>query len=355
MKNNLASISKSLKQQNLKMIKITKPDLKALLQKKPTFTTFIFALGAIVFLTYCILGYLRFTDNGFVVQISTPLAPRVSGIVTAVHVKNGQEVKMGEVLVTLDPTSFQLSYDNAKSQFQRAYTVIKSLEKKIDLTGHNLKSAMASLDILRNEYKSKNHTSVKDGIPQIDLYNLKNKVDAQLNAVESIRDQLEIDKLEVQSAKENADSLKALMDNAHLSLSYTSVIAPTDGRVENIFLGIGTQVSPSVAMFTLINDGHTYVQANFEETELAGIKEGNKATVYPRTYMGKKSFEGIVVALPLGVSRQMNQPFAGAPIVQTENKWLLLPQRLPVIIRITNPDKNYPLINGMSTYVRLQH
>jgi len=50
----------------------------------------------------------------------------------------------------------------------------------------------------------------------------------------------------------------------------------------------------------------------------------------------------------------MNQPFSGAPIVQTENKWLLLPQRLPVIIKITDTDKEYPLINGMSTYVRIQ-
>jgi len=61
-----------------------------------------------------------------------------------------------------------------------------------------------------------------------------------------------------------------------------------------------------------------------------------------------------VVANPFGVSRQMNQPFSGAPIVQTENKWLLLPQRLPVIIKIINLDEKYPLISGMSTYVRVQ-
>ena len=103
-----------------------------------------------------------------------------------------------------------------------------------------------------------------------------------------------------------------------------------------------------------MNDGEIYIQANFEETELAGVNAGDKATVYPRTYFGRKSFDGVVVANPFGVSRQMNQPFSGAPIVQTENKWLLLPQRLPVIIKITDTDKEYPLINGMSTYVRIQ-
>lgn len=336
-------------------IKMIKPDLKALLQKRPNFTSLIFILGALVFAIYLLLGYLRFTDNGFVVQISTPLAPRVSGLVTAIHVKNGQGVNTGDPLVTLDASSFQLSYEAAKSQYQKALTLIKSSEKKTQLTGHKLKSAMADLNILRNQYKSKNDPSVKDGIPNIELFDLKNKVEAQANSVASIRDQLEIDKFDVQSAKENADSLKAAMDTAKLSLDYTTVRAPTDGHVENMFLGIGTHVSPAAPMFTLINSGQTYVQANFEETELAGVKAGDKVTVYPRTYMGKKSFEGTVISIPFGVSRQMNQPFSGAPIVQTENKWLLLPQRLPVIVLINNTDKNYPLINGMSTYVRLQH
>lgn len=336
-------------------IKMTKPDIKALLQKKPTFTTFIFMLGALVFLVYLVLGYLRFTDNGFVVQVSTPLAPRVAGLVTAIHVKNGQTVKAGDPLVSLDSTSFQLHYANAQSQYRKALTAIKTAEKKIELTRNKLKAGLADLNILRNQYKSKSDPSVKDGIPAIELFDLQNKVDAQASAVQSIRDQLEIDKLEVESAKENAESLKAAMDSAKLSLDYTTVRAPTDGRVENIFLGIGAHVSPAGAMFTLINDGQTFVQANFEETELSGVKEGNKVTVYPRTYVGKKSFEGTVISLPLGVARQMNQPFTGVPVVQTENKWLLLPQRLPVIIRITDPDQNYPLINGMSTYVRLQH
>lgn len=336
-------------------IKMNKADLKAQLQKRPNFTTFIFILGALVFGIYLLLGYLRFTDNGFVVQISTPLAPRVAGQVTAVHIKNGQAVKMGDPLVSLDSSSYQLNYDSAKAQYQQALITITSSEKKTELTAHKLKSALAELNILRNQYKSKNDPTVKGGIPGIELFDLKNKVDAQANAVEAIRDQLEIDKLDVLSAKENANNLKAAMETAKLSLDYTTVRAPHDGHVENIFLGIGTHVSPAVAMFTLINDGQTYVQANFEETELAGVKAGDKVTIYPRTYMGKKSFEGTVVSIPFGVARQTNQPFSGVPVVQTENKWLLLPQRLPVIIQINNPDKKHPLINGMSTYVRLQH
>lgn len=322
---------------------------------KPKFTTLMFMIGVAVALGYYLLGVFQFTDNGYVVQVSTPLAPRVSGVVQQVHVKNGQLVKAGDILVTLDPTQYQQDFDGALAQYEKAQLSIRMLEKEIDVSAQSLQSAMASLDILNTQFKAKNHPDVRAGVAQIEMADLRNKIKSQISVVESTKLQIEIDKLQVEMEKQAVLSLKAKMEHAKTSLNYTQVVAPTDGRVENVFLGIGTFVEPGDGMFTLINDGDIFVQANFEETNLAGVKAGDKATVYPRAYFGQKSFEGVVVANPFGVSRQMNQPFSGAPIVQTENKWLLLPQRLPVIIKITNPNEKYPLINGMSTYVRLQN
>lgn len=335
-------------------MKLPKINVKQVLAQKPKFTTAMFVLGGVVVLGYFLLGIFRFTDNGFVVQVSTPLAPRVAGVVQEVHVQNGQRVKAGDALVVLDPTAYEHSFNGALAQYEKAKISILALEKKIDVSEHSLKSAMANLDILTTQYKAKNHPDVKAGVPQIDMADLKNKIKAQTNTVDSMKVQIEIDKLQVQMEKQTLVALKANMESAKTLLEHTTVIAPTDGHVENVFLGIGTHVSPASGMFTLVNDGATYVQANFEETELAGVNAGDKATVYPRTYFGKKSFSGVVVANPFGVSRQMNMPLSGAPFVQTENKWLLLPQRLPVIIKITDTDKEYPLINGMSTYVRIQ-
>ncbi len=322
---------------------------------KPKFTTLMILLGVVVALGYYLLGVYKFTDNGFVVQVSTPVAPRVSGVVQSVHVKNGQLVKAGDLLVTLDPTQYQQSVDGAKAQYEKAEVSIRLLERKIQVSEFSLQSALASLDILNTQLKAKSHPDVKPGVAQIDMADLTNRIKAQTSSVESMKVQIEMDKLQVQMEKKAVLALKATLDAAQTSLGYTRVTALTDGRIENIFLGIGAQVSPSAGMFTLVNEGELYVQANFEETSLAGVKAGDKATIYPRTYLGQKSFEGVVVANPFGVSRQTNEPFSGAQMVKAENKWLLLPQRLPVIIRITDVDPDYPLINGMSTYVRLQN
>jgi multidrug resistance efflux pump len=306
-------------------------------------------------LGYYLLGFFHFTDNSFVVQVSTPMAPRVSGVVTQVHVKNGQRVKAGDVLVTLDPTSYEQKFQSTVAQYEQALISLEVSTQKIKVSENSLQAASANLDTLKTQFNAKDHPGVRAGVSQIDMSDLRNRIKAQINQVESSKVQIAIDKLQVQMQEKQVRALKAAMHSAETDLKHTSVIAPVNGVIENVFLGIGAHVSSVSGMFTLINDGETYIQANYEETELAGVKAGDLATVYPRIYFGKKSFEGVVVANPFGVSRQMNTPMSGSPYVATENKWLLLPQRLPVIIKITDVDEKYPLVNGMSAYVRLHN
>ena len=332
-----------------------KINVKSALAQKPKFTTLMFFLGGLVTLGYFLLGVLNFTDDGFIVQVSTPVAPRVSGVIKQVHVTNGQQVKAGDVLVSLDPTSYEQNFQAARAEYEQARISLEVSAKNIELSEHGLQAAMASLDTLNLRLRAKDHPGVRPGVSQIDLSDLRNKIKAQTNQVQSLRVKIEIDKLQVRMQEQQVQALLASMQAAETSLKHTTVLAPADGIVENVFLGIGTHVSPASGMFTLINSGQIYVQANYEETGLAGVKAGDKATVYPRIYLGRKSYEGVVVANPFGVSRQMNQAASGAPSVATENKWLLLPQRLPVIIKINDVDEDFPLINGMSTYVRLHN
>lgn len=313
----------------------------------------MFLLGALVTLVYFLLGAFKFTDDAYVVQISTPVAPRVAGVVQQVHVVNGQTVTAGDVLVSLDPTSYEQDLQAALAEYEGALVALETDVKNIAVAEHNLNAAIARLDTLKMQFRAKNHPTVRPGVSKIDLSELTNKIKAQTNEVDSLKVQIEIDRLKVLMQEKQVQALQASLQMAETALRHATVAAPADGVIENVFLGIGTHVSPASGMFTLVNDGVTYVQANYEETELAGIKAGDKATIYPRIYFGEKTFEGVVVANPFGVSRQTSNPFTGEAFVATENKWLLLPQRLPVIIQIIEADANYPLVNGMSAYVRL--
>ena len=183
---------------------------------------------------------------------------------------------------------------------------------------------------------------------------MKHKIQAQANITAGFADQLEIDQYEVEMAKNNLTVLKSARDQAEIVLNYSTIKALTDGQVQNVFLGIGKNVAPGETLFTLVNSGNAYVQANIEETDLAGVKQGDKVTVYPRSTLAANRSKGVVVSNTFGITRQITKPFTGNQIIATENKWLLIPQILPVIIEITNADPKYPLENGMSAYVRIR-
>ncbi len=311
-------------------------------------------MAVLIALGYFATSYLSITDNAFIVRVQTPVTSKVAGTVVEVLAKNGQFVKAGEVLVRLNPENYQLLFDSADALYEKGLTSLKALAKKVELSKHNLQAGRDNLAILKNQYLQKSHPSVLGGVPQIELSDLKHKMNAQENITAALADQLEIDQYEVEMAKNTLVTLKSARDQAAIALNDATIKAPADGQVQNVFLGLGRNVMPAEALFTLVNAGSVFVQANIEETDLAGIKQGDKVTIYPRIYLGSRSFEGVVVSNPFGVSRQITQPFSGNQIIATENKWLLLPQRLPVIIEVTNADSKYPLENGMSAYVRIR-
>ena len=311
-------------------------------------------MAGLIAIGYFATSFFSITDNAYVVRVQTPVSPKVAGSIIEVPVRNGQLVKAGDVLVRLNPENYQLLFESADALYEKGLTSLKALSKKVDLSKHNLQAGRENLAIIKNQYLQKSHPSVMGGIPQIELSDLKHKISAQENTTAAFADQLEIDQYEVEMAKNTLVTLKSARDQAAIALNDTTIKAPTDGQVQNVFLGIGRNVIPGEALFTLVNTGSVFVQANIEETDLAGIKQGDKVNIYPRIYLGSKSFEGSVVSNPFGVTRQITQPFSGNQIIATENKWLLLPQRLPVIIEVSNADTKYPLENGMSAYVRIR-
>ena len=324
------------------------------MKKYINFATLIFALGVLVMAGYLATGFLTVTDNAFVVRVQTPVSAKVPGTVTDIYVRNGEPVTKGIAVLKLDDKAYQLALDNAQAQVDAALAGIEVLRKQVELAGFEVAAAQDNLALLRYELQQKSSDKVRSAVPQIEVKQLEFEVRAQENQVLALQTNQERDRLAITQAEMSLLSLKALRDEALLALEDTIVRAKTDGVVENQFMSVGQEVAPGQSLFTLSADGKIYVQANFNETDLAGVKPGDKVSIYPRTYLWEKSFEGVVLSQPFGVDRQITPPLMAEQVVLSQNRWLQLPQRLPLLIEITNPDQDtYPLQSGMSAYVHV--
>ena len=322
------------------------------MKKYLNFASLIFVLGALVMAGYLLTQFFTVTDNAFVVRVQTPVAAKVPGTVVQVHVENGQRVEAGDPMVKLDDMAYRLALRNQQANAEAAQAAIAVLEKQYEVAGHEVSVAQDNLALLRYELKQKSNVTVKSAVPQIEVKQLQFEVRAQENQLQALKAGQARDQLSIRQAELDLVALEALRDQAQLDLEHTVVRAQTAGIVTNQFLAVGQEVAPGEPLFSVAPEGPIYVQANFNETDLAGVKPGDKVRVFPRTYLWQRSFEGVVKSLPFGVDRQFSPPLLAEQVVVAPNRWLQLPQRLPLIIEIVDPEQaNYPLQSGMSAYV----
>ena len=240
------------------------------------------------------------------------IAPRVSGPIIRVAVRDNQEVKTGELLFEIDPTDFKAQVEIASGQVLNAEA--------------NLKQRQQDLDRQTDLFK-KHVTAAQD---------FQNAQDA------------------FWAAQAQLTSAKANLELAKLNLGYTKVLAPVDGYMTNVNTSEGTYVTAGKQLMALVDTGSFWIAAYFKETQLPHIQTGQKAKLAIMGY-NQEPFEGIVQSIGWGVYVQDG---AGSdstgllPLISQTVDWVRLPQRFPVRIHVSGPPP-VPLRIGQTVSVSM--
>jgi len=193
---------------------------------------------------------------------NTTIHPEVAGVVTRIFVAEGQRVKAGEPLVSLDDTVQRAIAAQQKAQADAARSVLDELRAQprkenleiaraqVALATANLKSANDSYDKQRRSWEIAPESVSKDTL------------DTTLNAAKVAQANLELANrqydltkagawiFDVKNQERQVDALdKAYTASAALLAKYT-LVAPTDGVVLSIQTAVGSYVSPQGAYDT---------------------------------------------------------------------------------------------------------
>ncbi|KTD76504.1 multidrug resistance protein [Legionella waltersii] len=304
-------------------------------------------IGLFHFFSYLI----PFTDNAFVVTNITPVAADVSGFITKIYVKNGQQVKKDSPIFEVYKAPYQLAYDQAKAEYQEGLKKIIVFEKQIDRTRALIKATEAELEKAEYALRLKRNKSVAEAVSVLEIKNLSYDVAALSNRKASLLREVEVLQAQIDQQQHTVASLKAKQDNAKVNLDLTIVRAPGDGVIDNMYVSPNTPIERHKPVFSFIDTSNYYIQANFNETDLRYVRPGDKAYIILRMYYFDKVFHGIVVNSLWAAERQVTAPKSQIQVVSNQNEWLLLPQRFPIQIKILDPDPKYPLNPGSSAYV----
>ena len=155
---------------------------------------------------------------------------QVSGYITKIFFKDGQEVKKGDPLVEIDPRPYQAAFDKAKAEVARCEALL--IKSKADLARSD--KLLPSGAISREEYDQQ--IAAKD------------MAEAQLQAA------------------------KAAVRDCQLNLEFTNITAPIAGRISRAKITIGNLIQAgagsSSVLTTIVTTNPIYVYFDIDERTL---------------------------------------------------------------------------------------
>lgn len=303
------------------------------------------------------------TDDAFTDGDAVTIAPKVSGYVTDLRVKDNQRVKKGDLLVVIDPRDATAQRDQAKAQLGLAEAQLHQAQAQLALSKvqYPAQRDEARAQVLKAQADQANAEAAyrrQRGVDprattqqNIDSANAQLRsaqaqmasAKAQLEVAEQVELQIRQQETNVEARERQVDQARAQLETAELNLSWTEVRAPFDGFVTKRNVQNGTLVQAGTALFSLVSPD-IWIVANFKESQLERLRPGNKVSIKIDAF-GDMELEGHVDSIQQGSGSK----FAAFPSENATGNFVKIVQRVPVKIVIDKGlDENHPLPLGLS-------
>lgn len=283
-------------------------------------------------------------NNGVLMADMIGIAPRVSGPIKELPVKDNQLVKRGDLLFQINPAPYEIAVQAATANLAMAEGALKNAGLQITAQEDQAKAAQASLDQAQAKL-----ATAKDNYDRIapllakhyasaqDVTDAKNTMQAAQAGVAAAQAQLlsaQSSVLSIAEAQAKRDAAAANLAQAELNLKYCTVKAPFDALISQMSISRGAFAPEGQQVFTLIDIHSWWVCEPYREGQIQRMKEGDPAVVELKTASGK-FFKGTVESIGWGATPQALQKSI-LPVIPQALDWVQLEQRFPVRIKLSD-------------------
>jgi multidrug resistance efflux pump len=294
------------------------------------------------------------------------MAPEVAGRIVELPVGDNKYVRKGDLLLVIDPTNYRIAVGQSEAAVQQAQANVQSIDAQINVQQAQIEASQAQLRLGRaalvfaQQQAERYQKLAKDGWGTVqNAQQFTSQLRQQEASVQSAQDALnltlrQVETLKAQrlSAEAGLAQAKAQLNQAHVNLERTRILAPVDGYVTNLLAQLGDYVNVGVNTISLVDAGSFWVDGYFEETNLAPIRVGDPAQI---KLMGHGQIvRGHVDSIARAINVANAQPNSqGVATVNPIFTWIRLAQRIPVRIHIDEVPPDVILSAGMTATVEI--
>lgn len=269
-----------------------------------------------------------------VYQEQVQLSPEVLGKVSAIFVKEGQQVKEGEIVLSLNDQSY-------RAEVAQQQAAVRQQQINIEQQQLNVQNQ-------ESQYQRK-----------ADLQKVKMVADSVVDDARYARD---LAKVQLRNSREGLLQAEALLKQTNERLAKTNIRAPLTGTVTSLDIKVGeTAIASQVGiagsgLMTIANTATMLTEVNVDETDIARIKIGQEVAIHTAAYP-EVALKGTVETIPLSPKSQAGvQAQGGASLARNYNIKVKMVEMAGLNLRpgMTSRAEIYTATSGKSLALPLQ-
>lgn len=305
--------------------------------------------------------YLEETNDATVQADMVTIAPRVSGYVAEVLVRENQDVAAGQPLVRIDPRDARAQAaqaeaqiavagaqaDTARAQIAEQYAAID--QARAQLAAARSKAAYDAAEVARYRPLAAAGAETRQQLAQLEVTARQSADNVRAAEAAVAAQRRRIGSLESQVAQGRAQgqAARAQLAAASIDVGATQLTAPIGGRIGDRTVTIGQYVQAGTRLMSIVPLDRLYITANFKETQLALMRPGQPVEIHVDA-LDDVPIKGRVESLAPGTGAQ----FSLLPPQNATGNFTKITQRVPVRVSIeATPAARRLLVPGLSVTV----
>lgn len=313
--------------------------------------TYSVALGILLVLVvwggYSFFNFCRYeyTNDAQVKEYINPILSRASGYVQEIRYTDHQNIHKGDTLLILD-------VDEAVVQLQQAKAALATAEAQLLVLQSNVKTASTSAtvdqakiaaaeaqlwqqqkeferyqNLLKTEAVTRQQFEAVETrlkVAESNYEAIKNAFGVSLNKTKDVNAQIAV-------AEADIEQRKAAVERIKLDLKYAVITAPSDGYMGSKTIQEGQYIQKGQTIGQMVDKTQgKWIVANFEETQIAKMHEGQAAKISIDAYPDE-TFSGEIESMSPATGAQ----FSLLPTDNATGNFVKITQRFPIKIRFT--------------------
>jgi membrane fusion protein (multidrug efflux system) len=316
------------------------------------------ATRIVIGLVVIVIAYLAFnkishslkhesTDNAQIESNALPVLSRVPGYIQSFSLLDFEAVKKGDTLAIIDDSEYILAVKQAEADLLAAQAELSSARAQIPTISSNQDVASAGISIEQVTLQQAKRDLSRDqalfdegSITKRQLERSQSAYQTAIKMLASSKSKLKqagtqtgSANAQIMRAQANVAAREIALEKSRLNLSYTRIIAPSNGKVGKTNLKSGQFVQGGQQLFSLVSNDHYWVVANFKETQIEHMKIGQDVKMVIDGYPDQ-DIHGKVT----GFSDATGAKFSLLPPDNSTGNFVKVTQRVPVIIEIDGAD-----------------